>query len=185
MARYRSFRDLDWPLLIISLIICALGVLADLFRHARLPTVPRRLVEANHLDLHRIGTYVGGHLHRLPHSTGPGPASLRSLQSPLLLATFALGRHANGARRWITVLAIQSSDLGICEISDNIAGSAVPLGAEERRGERSRLVETRRVGRDSDGAGDGSSRISARGPPTCRSWPPGFCWPGFNGVMWW
>ena len=27
MARYRSFRDLDWPLLIISLIICALGVL--------------------------------------------------------------------------------------------------------------------------------------------------------------
>ena len=27
MARYRSFRDLDWPLLIIALIICALGVL--------------------------------------------------------------------------------------------------------------------------------------------------------------
>ncbi len=27
MARYRSFRDLDWPLLIITLIICALGVL--------------------------------------------------------------------------------------------------------------------------------------------------------------
>jgi rod shape determining protein RodA len=27
VARYRSFRDLDWPLLIITLIICALGVL--------------------------------------------------------------------------------------------------------------------------------------------------------------
>ena len=27
MARYRSFRDLDWPLLIISLVICTLGVL--------------------------------------------------------------------------------------------------------------------------------------------------------------
>src|SRR5258708_39915467 len=27
MARYRSFRDMDWPLLAISLIICALGVL--------------------------------------------------------------------------------------------------------------------------------------------------------------
>jgi rod shape determining protein RodA len=27
LARYRSFRDLDWPLLIITLIICALGVL--------------------------------------------------------------------------------------------------------------------------------------------------------------
>ena len=27
MARYRSFRDFDWPLLIITLIICALGVL--------------------------------------------------------------------------------------------------------------------------------------------------------------
>ncbi len=27
MARYRSFRDLDWPLLIITLIICALGIL--------------------------------------------------------------------------------------------------------------------------------------------------------------
>ena len=27
MARYRSFRDLDWPLLAITLIICALGVL--------------------------------------------------------------------------------------------------------------------------------------------------------------
>lgn len=27
MARYRSFRDLDWPLLIITLIICAMGVL--------------------------------------------------------------------------------------------------------------------------------------------------------------
>ena len=27
MARYRSFRDFDWPLLIIALIICALGVL--------------------------------------------------------------------------------------------------------------------------------------------------------------
>lgn len=27
MARYRSFRDFDWPLLAITLIICALGVL--------------------------------------------------------------------------------------------------------------------------------------------------------------
>ena len=27
MARYRSYRDLDWPLLLISLIICGLGVL--------------------------------------------------------------------------------------------------------------------------------------------------------------
>src|SRR5579862_8820762 len=27
MARYRSFRDFDWPLLIVTLIICALGVL--------------------------------------------------------------------------------------------------------------------------------------------------------------
>src|SRR5580704_14241044 len=27
MARYRSFRDIDWPLLVISLAICALGVL--------------------------------------------------------------------------------------------------------------------------------------------------------------
>lgn len=27
MARYRSFRDLDWPLLVITLAICALGVL--------------------------------------------------------------------------------------------------------------------------------------------------------------
>src|SRR6202021_4213794 len=27
LARYRSFRDRDWPLLIISLIICSLGVL--------------------------------------------------------------------------------------------------------------------------------------------------------------
>src|SRR5882724_9395117 len=27
MPRYRSFRDLDWPLLAISLLICALGVL--------------------------------------------------------------------------------------------------------------------------------------------------------------
>ncbi len=26
-ARYRSFRDLDWPLLVITLVICALGVL--------------------------------------------------------------------------------------------------------------------------------------------------------------
>ena len=27
MARYRSFRDMDWSLLVVSLIICALGVL--------------------------------------------------------------------------------------------------------------------------------------------------------------
>jgi len=27
MSRYRSFRDLDWSLLIITLIICSLGVL--------------------------------------------------------------------------------------------------------------------------------------------------------------
>ena len=27
MAKYRSFRDLDWPLLVISLVICAMGVL--------------------------------------------------------------------------------------------------------------------------------------------------------------
>ena len=27
MARYRSYRDLDWPLLLVTLIICALGVL--------------------------------------------------------------------------------------------------------------------------------------------------------------
>ena len=27
MVRYRSFRDIDWPMLIIALIICSLGVL--------------------------------------------------------------------------------------------------------------------------------------------------------------
>ena len=27
MARYRSLRDLDWPLLIITLVICAMGIL--------------------------------------------------------------------------------------------------------------------------------------------------------------
>ena len=78
MARYRSFRDLDWSMLIITLIICAWGFCRSIPR----PTNTKWSdawwkqsiwIAGGHRD------HVGGLVHRLSHPAGAGPHPLWTL----------------------------------------------------------------------------------------------------------
>jgi rod shape determining protein RodA len=101
MSRYLSARDMDWPLLLITLLLCAIGVL-QIFS-ATLDT-------AFHNAWWRQIVYVGGGLllmwliqsidyHTLLHYV---PAFY--ITSVLaLLFTYFLGQAAWGSRRWITL----------------------------------------------------------------------------------
>ena len=103
MARYRSFRDFDWPLLIITLIICALGV----FRSIPPRTTTRALStiawwkQILYIFI-ALGRYVDGRLHRLPHLTGADPDSVRSFRRDVARDVSA-GQTREGAGRWITL----------------------------------------------------------------------------------
>ena len=101
MARYRSFRDLDWPLLIISLIICALGVLQiysathDTKWHSAWWKQIIWIVIG--LGLMWVVTSIDYHtlLGQVPFSTAS--------RSRALLLTFAVGDVVFHSRRWITI----------------------------------------------------------------------------------
>lgn len=101
MARYRSFRDLDWSLLIITLIICSLGILqiysathdtkwSDAWwKQAVWVLVAVGIMwVASSIDYHTL-------LGQVP--------ILYGLSIAALLATFAFGKLAFGSRRWITI----------------------------------------------------------------------------------
>jgi len=102
MARYRSFRDFDWPLLAVALIICALGVL--------------QIYSATHdtrwgdawwkqiiwiaigMGLMWIASSIDYHtlLAQVPLMYGLSIGSL--------IAVLAVGRLVFGSRRWIRIL---------------------------------------------------------------------------------
>ena len=102
MARYRSFRDLDWPLLIITLSICALGVLQiysathdTRWRDAWWKQVIWVLIA---MGLMWVVTSIDYHT-----LLGQVPV-LYTVSMAALLATLAVGRLVFGSRRWIHVL---------------------------------------------------------------------------------
>jgi rod shape determining protein RodA len=102
MARYRSFRDLDWPLLIITLIICALGVLQiysathdTRWRDAWWKQVIWVLIA---MGLMWVLTSIDYHT-----LLGQVPV-LYTVSMAALLATLSIGRLVFGSRRWIRVL---------------------------------------------------------------------------------
>ena len=101
MSRYRSFRDLDWSLLAITLIICSLGILqiysathdtkwSDAWwKQAVWVAVAVGIMwAASSIDYHTL-------LAQVP--------VLYIAAIAALLATFEFGRMVFGSRRWITV----------------------------------------------------------------------------------
>ena len=104
MARYRSFRDMDWPLLAISLIICALGVL-QIYSATR----DTRWQDAWWKQIIWIGVALGlmwlitsidyhTLLAQVPLLYG---SSLAALGAVLLV-----GKLVFGSRRWIKILGV-------------------------------------------------------------------------------
>jgi rod shape determining protein RodA len=102
MARYRSLRDFDWPLLIITLILCALGVL--------------QIYSATHDDKQYHDAWWKQIVYILIalvlmwvvasidyHTLLAQTPLLYGASIAILLATLLLGRHAKGAGRWITI----------------------------------------------------------------------------------
>jgi len=101
MSRYRSFRDLDWSLLVITLIICSLGILqiysatqntkwSDAWwKQAVWVVVAIGIMWiASSIDYHTL-------LGQVP--------ILYGLSIAALLATFAFGKLVFGSRRWISI----------------------------------------------------------------------------------
>jgi len=101
MARYRSLRDLDWSLLIITLIICSLGILqiysathdtkwSDAWWKQGVWVVVAigMMWVASSIDYHTL-------LGQVP--------ILYGLAIAALLATFAFGKLVFGSRRWISI----------------------------------------------------------------------------------
>ena len=105
MARYRSFRDLDWPLLILALIVSSLGVL-----QIYSATLDTRFHDAWWKQILYIGVALGimWVIASIDYHTLLGQVPiLYGLSIAALLATFALGKFVFGARRWIRVLGFQ------------------------------------------------------------------------------
>ena len=104
MARYRSFRDMDWSLLVVSLIICALGVLQiySATRDTRWQDAwwKQLIWIAVALGLMWLVTSVDYHtvLGQIPLLYGISIAAL--------VAVLAVGRLVFGSRRWIRILGV-------------------------------------------------------------------------------
>ena len=102
MARYRSFRDFDWPLLAVALIICALGVLQiySATHDTRWQDAWWKQIIwiAIAMGLMWIASSIDYHtlLGQIPLLYGLSIASL--------IAVLGVGRLVFGSRRWIRVL---------------------------------------------------------------------------------
>ena len=99
IATYRSLREIDWPLMLITLAICALGVLQ--IYSATLGTPFR---DAWFRQILYIGVglscsgYAAGSITTRSSAIPTGCTAVRSLA---LIAVFAIGTVAGGASRWI------------------------------------------------------------------------------------
>lgn len=109
MARYRSFRDFDWPLLAITLIICALGVLQIYSDTHDYHTATHDYRDAWWKQL----VYILAALLAMWLATSVDYHSLLA-QTPIfyglsvvaLLATILLGKRVAGGRRWLFHLQV-------------------------------------------------------------------------------
>jgi rod shape determining protein RodA len=101
MAQYRSIRDFDWPLLVVALIICGLGVLQiySATLDTRFEGVWWRQVVW--LGLALIAMWV---ISLIDYHTLLGQVPLiYALTLGALITTFALGKLVWGGRRWLSV----------------------------------------------------------------------------------
>ena len=104
MARYRSFRDMDWPLLAISLIICALGVL-QIYSATR----DTRWQDAWWKQIIWIGIALGlmWLITSIDYHTLLGQVPLLYGSSLAALgAVLLVGKLVFGSRRWIKILGV-------------------------------------------------------------------------------
>ena len=104
MARYRSYRDLDWPLLLVALTLCALGVLqiysATRDTHWQDAWWKQLIWIAIALGLMWIVTSIDYHtlLSQIP--------LLYSISVGSLIGVLLVGRLVFGSRRWIKFLGV-------------------------------------------------------------------------------
>lgn len=104
MGRYRRFRDMDWSLLIVSLLICALGVL-QIYSATR----DTRFHDAWWKQLVWIGIALAlmWVVTSIDYHTLLGQIPLLYVTSvTALVAVLAVGRLVYGSRRWIRILGI-------------------------------------------------------------------------------
>ncbi|HEX5430767.1 MAG TPA: rod shape-determining protein RodA [Bryobacteraceae bacterium] len=107
MSPYRSFRDFDWPLLSIALIICGLGVL-----QIYSATHGTRLSDAWWKQIVYIAIALGimWVVSAIDYHTLLAQVPLfYGISIAALLATLALGKLIFGARRWIRIPFIGSN----------------------------------------------------------------------------
>jgi rod shape determining protein RodA len=102
LARYRSFRDLDWPLLIISLVICMLGVMQiySATHDTKWQTAWWKQIIWILIGLGLMWITMSVDYHTL---LGQVPI-LYTLSVLGLIATVAVGKVAFSGRRWIPLL---------------------------------------------------------------------------------
>jgi rod shape determining protein RodA len=102
MAVYRSFRDLDWPLILISIAICALGIL-QIFS-ATLGTASQSAWWKQIVWL-AIGMVVMWVMTRIDYHTFLGQLPLLyGISIFFLLLTPLVGRMVWGSKRWIPIV---------------------------------------------------------------------------------
>ena len=104
MARYRSYRDLDWPLLAVTLIICALGVL-QIYSATR----DTRWQDAWWKQLIWIAVAAGlmWLVTSIDYHTLLGQIPLLyAISVGSLVGVLLVGRLVFGSRRWIKVLGV-------------------------------------------------------------------------------
>ena len=104
MARYRSYRDLDWPLLLITLIICGLGVL-QIYSATR----DTHWDDAWWKQLIWIGIALGlmWVVTSIDYHTLLGQIPLLyTLSVTSLIGVLLVGRLVFGSRRWIRILGV-------------------------------------------------------------------------------
>ncbi|HZT38730.1 MAG TPA: rod shape-determining protein RodA [Bryobacteraceae bacterium] len=102
MAQYRSFRDLDWALIIISIAICGIGVLQIFSATHDTPTWS----DAWWKQIVYIcaGIVLLWAVSKIDYHTLLGQAPLLYVLTILaLLGTFAVGKMVFGSRRWIGI----------------------------------------------------------------------------------
>jgi rod shape determining protein RodA len=141
MARYRSIRDLDWPLLAITLVICALGVLqiysATRDTHWRDAWWKQILWVGIALGIMWVITSIDYH-----SLLGQVPI-LYGLSIAALLATFVFGKLVFGSRRWIRILGF---NLQISEFVKLVIILVVARYLSELKTDQMRLRDLLRLG---------------------------------------
>src|SRR5689334_18066512 len=101
MARYRSIRDLDWSLLIITLIICSLGIL-QIYSATHDTKFSDAWWKQGIWVVVAIGTmWVASSIDY--HTLLAQVPVLYGLSIAVLLVTFGFGKTVFGSRRWINV----------------------------------------------------------------------------------